>query len=103
MYLRATLLLSVLAISACATVETPQEVSAFIERRDLCDHFRGEIPDPEQVEAMRETLRQIDRYCTGTDAALASLRARYGSDSRVMEKLDRYDATVERKNARSRQ
>lgn len=103
MHIRAILILSVLVISACATAGTAREVSAFIERRDLCDHFRGEIPDPEQVEAMRETLGQIDRYCTGTDAALTSLKARYGNDSSVMEKLNRYEVTVERKDSRSRQ
>lgn len=102
MHIRVTLLLNALAISACAAVGTPREVSTFIERRDLCDHFRGEIPDPGQVEAMREALQQIDRYCTGTDAALTSLKTRYGNDSSVMEKLNQYEVTVERKGASSR-
>jgi len=110
MYFRAILLFSsVLAISssaaaacasgrACATVKTPREVSTFIERRGLCDHFRGEISDPNdpgQADAMRKTLQQIDRYCTGTDAALASLKKRYNNNSGVMKKLNRYEENIE--------
>lgn len=45
----------------------PAEVQRFIERRDSCDHFRGEIPDPEETQRMNEVLRQIDLSCTGTD------------------------------------
>jgi len=91
------LMLTAAALTACATQQTPKEVEDFVARRDLCDHFRGEIPDPEQVEQMRETLGQIDRYCTGTDAALAALKERYRGNPDVMEKLGGYEAHIERK------
>lgn len=91
-----SLMLAGLLVSACATPQTPKDVSDFVARRDQCDHFRGEIPDPEAAEQMRQTLRQIDKYCTGTDAALAALKERYRDDPTIMEKLDAYEPRIEK-------
>lgn len=91
-----SLMLAGLLVSACATQRTPKDVEAFVARRDLCDHFRGEIPDPEEAEQMRETLRQLDKYCTGTDAALAALKERYRDDPKIMEKLEGYESRIEK-------
>lgn len=90
-----SLMMTGLLLSACATPPAPGDVEAFVARRDVCDHLRGEIPDPEEVERMRETLREIDEYCTGTDAELAALKERYRGDADVMRKLDRYEPRIE--------
>lgn len=89
--------LAALIVSACATPHTPKDIEDFVVRRDMCDHFRGEIPDPDQVEQMRETLRQIDRFCTGTDAALAALKERYRDNPEAIRKLNSYEAHIERR------
>ena len=91
----ATLFLMVTTLSAWASDKTPQDVSTFIEHREICDHLRGEIPDPSQVEAMQETLRKIKAYCTGTDATLAKLKMRYKSNPGVMDKLNQYEKSIE--------
>ena len=85
----------VTAASACASDKTPQDVSSFIERREICDHLRGEIPDPDQAEAMRETLYQIRVYCTGTDAALTELKKRFRGNPGILDKLNRYEESIE--------
>ena len=75
----------------------PDEVAEFVEQRDTCDHFRGEVPDPPSNERSREIAEEVRRFCTGTDARLAELKRRYVSSSAVLKKLDGYEVTVERK------
>jgi hypothetical protein len=71
----------------------PAEVAAFVERRDQCDHFRGEESyDQQRAAELRSWLAQT---CKGTDAELARLRARYAGDHGVSEKLSAYEAKVE--------
>ena len=71
----------------------PAEVAAFRERRDECDHFRGEDPyDEERAAFLSEALT---RTCTGTDAELKALRARYAGDPRVVAALADYEDEAE--------
>jgi hypothetical protein len=71
----------------------PADVARFVERRDLCDHFRGEEPyDAERREFLEKRMRE---YCTGTDAQLAALRRKYKGKSEVVTKLSEYEAKVE--------
>lgn len=77
----------------------PPEVRDFIERREGCDHFRGEpVPEPandpkgerrSQIETALETL------CTGTDAELARLRVRYRNDAAVTAALADFEDEIE--------
>jgi hypothetical protein len=71
----------------------PADVAAFRERRDECDHFRGEDPyDEERAAFLSEAL---ERTCTGTDAELKALRARYAGDPRVFAMLAEYEDEAE--------
>ncbi|MCC6595169.1 MAG: hypothetical protein IT477_01520 [Rhodanobacteraceae bacterium] len=69
------------------------EVMRFIQRRDSCDHFRGE----EAYDAARREflLLRVREHCTGSDAELAALKARYKDQPAVMERLDRYESRIE--------
>lgn len=77
----------------------PREVRDFIERREVCDHFRGEpVPEPEDdPESVRR--KQIEtalkRFCTGTDAELARLRARYRNNAAVTAALADFEDEIE--------
>lgn len=71
----------------------PEDVALFRERRDLCDHFRGEEPYDEERRAFLEA--NLARYCTGTDAELAALKSRYRDDEAVMELLSGYEENIE--------
>lgn len=72
----------------------PNEVNKFIERRDLCDHFRGEIPG-DRSERATEVNRQLQRYCPGTDRELRDLRSRYRDQPEVVQKLSKYEDCIE--------
>src|ERR1051325_2345796 len=60
-----------LACSATAQTRFPAEVERFIERRDKCDHFRGEEPyDQDRRAFIHERLLE---FCVGTDKELAEI------------------------------
>ena len=69
------------------------DVVAFRQRRDECDHFRGEEPyDAKRAAFLRAALA---RTCKGTDAELAALRKRYAGNPAALRALAGYEPTVE--------
>jgi hypothetical protein len=73
--------------------QLPTDVASFIERRDACDHFRGEEPfDAKRAAELRIRLAET---CTGTDKKLSALRRKYARDPKVMHRLSRYEDSVE--------
>jgi hypothetical protein len=87
----------VLAVAACAHRSLPSEVERFVERRDTCDHFRGEVAEPGDIARMNEVNEMLAKYCSGTDAELAALRSRYYANGAVTEKLSVYETKIEAK------
>jgi hypothetical protein len=82
-----------LAWPAIAQPRFPDDVTRFIERRDACDHFRGEAPyDAARRKFLEE---QALRFCPGTDAQLAELKKKYRSDKAITTKLDEYEPDIE--------
>ncbi len=82
-----------LLLGLVSVVGLPADVAKFKERRDLCDHFRGEDPyDEERRKFLEDNLR---RYCTGTDRELASLRAKYNDNEAVLTVLSGYEVNIE--------
>lgn len=71
----------------------PADVAAFKERRDLCDHFRGE--DPYDDERRQFLHHNLEKYCTGTDREFASLKAKYAGHDTVQKALAEYEETIE--------
>lgn len=88
-------------LAACATSAPPSpkipvlDLPAFLERRAMCDHFRGEFPDPPDPERMREVLQQIDIQCTGIDEQLDALKLRYRDDPVVSRQLDQFETGLD--------
>jgi len=78
-----------------AAEKLPNDVRQFIAQRDACDHFRGELPDPEEAERMREVTGQIEKHCRGTDGLLRTLKKKYGNDANVKKRLNVYDEQIE--------
>jgi hypothetical protein len=87
------------ASAAGAAKPLPREVRTFIERREGCDHFRGEpVPEPEDDPegARRKQIESaLAKLCTGTDAELARLRARYRKDAAVTAALADFEDDIE--------
>lgn len=66
-------------------VALPQDVNAYIERRNQCEHFIGEEPYDED---RRKYLAQVIREtCTGSNRDLAALRSKYRDRPEVLEAL----------------
>lgn len=86
--------------AACASAQSanhhlPADVQTFVERREMCEHFRGEIPGPDDAVRMEAVESQIERYCASIDRELASLKAKYPNHAGVMEALDGYEGRIE--------
>lgn len=69
----------------------------FLERRETCDHLRGEIPDPDDAEGLQAAIAAINQHCQGTDEALRRMKARCASDPDAMAKLNTLAPRIERK------
>lgn len=96
------LALSVGAQTSCAQGLLPRDVMKFTETRDECEHFRGEVPDPSQTERMKEVVEAINKYCTGTDKQLSTLKSKYGDKPEIMTKLNAYEEQIEELSSRDR-
>ena len=83
---------------AHAQMKWPPDVAAFIERRDRCDHFRGE--DPFDEERRRFLQQQTLQLCVGTDQQLAALKKQYQDNAAIMGKLNQYEVSIEAASAR---
>jgi hypothetical protein len=78
-----------------ADVALPHDVETFVERREGCDHMRGETPEPAEKKRMREVNREIAKLCKGTDNALTRLKKKYARDQMVMQRLSEFEDSIE--------
>lgn len=83
-----------LACHAHETARLPNDVVKFMERRDACDHFRGEVANVDDTKRLQEIIRQANRLCRGTDKQLAKLRKKYAGDAAVIGGLKQYEDTI---------
>ena len=85
--------LALYAAGAQSAERLPVDVAKFMERRDGCDHFRGE--DPYDEERRKFLAKNMKALCTGTDRQLARLKSKYKGNASVMEKLNGYEPRIE--------
>lgn len=88
------LVLAGLALSAVAAAPVPADVQKFIDEREMCEHFLGEMPDPGQKKRARGVNKAIKESCTGTDKALAALKKKYAKNAAVMKQLEEQDPHI---------
>lgn len=84
-----------LVLPVAAELPLPSDVNKFIEKREGCDHIRGEIPEPSQKQRMREVNRENGKLCKGTDKALAQLKKKYAKNPQVLQRLDEFEPDIE--------
>ena len=98
--LAALLLCAFLLQDVVAADALPNDVLKYTERRDSCDHWRGEAGYDEERKA------EIDwaacQSCPGSDSGLARLKAKYKSNAAVMARLADYELRIEPLDARAR-
>ena len=87
------LLIAICPWLAYAQSALPPDVTRFAERRDLCDHFRGEEPyDAERRKFLETRVREL---CTGTDRKLLTLKSKYKASLHVLSRLNEYEPAIE--------
>ena len=92
----------------------PEDVLSFVENRDGCDHFRGEPTDFDEAYIKQDVIKgrqeqkeradfvnqNITELCTGTDAQLRALKARYAANPSLLKLLNSYEPKIERTKIR---
>jgi hypothetical protein len=92
------LIAALLAAQSCHALEGYSvNLDEFIQQREACDHFRGEMPEPGDGERMEEIKAEIRKFCTGTDAKLDLLRMKYALSPEIMARLAVFETRIERK------
>lgn len=76
-------------------LENDKEIANFIEKRDQCDHLRGEISGEPEIDNARNLNAELDKYCKGTDQELARLKSKYKNNTSILKKLETYDENIE--------
>ena len=82
-------------LCACAAEPATPDLATFLQHREICDHLRGEVPDPPDEARMRQIVLEQTAYCTGTDAQLASLKKRYRDDPAIAKQLAEFEPRIE--------
>lgn len=91
-----TALALLLAMQPLAAGGFPEDVTEFLDERELCVHFSQE-PWPEgssteEIERRTFIARQINRFCTGLNEIELNLRRKYRDQRAVIEELDKHKA-----------
>ena len=94
------MLCMLLTAQTLAAEDLPKDVSEFIERREVCEHFRQE-PWPEGISPQETERRvfiseQITHFCTGSDNSLQELKQNYRDNRAIVERLEKYETKIER-------
>ncbi len=87
------LLASVHQPASAQKTALPTDVQKFLERREGCDHWRGEEPYDDQRRA--EINKNACELCTGTDAQLSTLKRKYKRRSDVLMALQHLESKIE--------
>lgn len=73
----------------------PKDITLFLERRDLCQHFIDEFSGDPKIDNARNLNAELDKYCKGTDQELARLKSKYKDSTSILKKLEIYDEDIE--------
>jgi hypothetical protein len=82
-------------LTVLAENQLPRDVQKFVDRREGCDHMRGEMPDPGEKQRMKEVNREVEKLCKGTDRQLSQLKKKYASNAAVMQRLNEFEDGIE--------
>jgi hypothetical protein len=67
----------------------PRDVQRFVDRREGCDHLRGE------TDGVNAVGREIRKLCDGTDKELVQLKRKYAGNSTIMQILNQFEIGIE--------
>jgi hypothetical protein len=87
------LLLWVQATAIAGEVPIPVDVQSYLDRREACDHWRGEYGYDKERQA--DIDWSICQTCPGSDGALALLKKKYRSNGAVTARLNNLEEQIE--------
>lgn len=79
--------------SAQAADPLPDDVARYVERREACDHWRGE--DGYDAGRAAEILWAVCQSCPGSDDGLARLKKKYSANQAVQRRLADFEPNIE--------
>lgn len=79
------------AVEKVSVLAMPSDVVAFIEAREVCEHFMGEFVGDPAIDGPRGINQQIEAACVGLDERLAALKLKYFNDAATMAVLSGYE------------
>lgn len=88
-----SVLVAVSSTFVAAAQPLPADVRVFVDRREQCEHWRGEYSEDEA--RIAEINAKACAACLGTDAQLARLRKKYAADAGAKAALAKYEAKIE--------
>jgi hypothetical protein len=88
-----TILCASVSLGVLAADSLPRDVARYIERRDVCEHWRGE--DGYDKERQAQINFGQCQSCPGSDAGLAKLKAKYKNNPAVVSRLKNYEVRIE--------
>ncbi|MFZ6861627.1 hypothetical protein ACO0K7_03250 [Undibacterium sp. Ji67W] len=91
-FLSLLLIFSTQTLSAIPS-KLPDDVAAFLIKREACDHWRGE--EGYDAERQADIDWAICTTCPGTDAKLSFLKKKYRNNKVISEKLNQLWPVVE--------
>jgi len=77
------------AVPALCQDYLPRDVQRYVDRREGCDHMRGEI------DRMNAVSRELRRLCGRMDKELVQLKKKYAANSTIMQILNQFEASIE--------
>ena len=92
LFLRTCLVLSSFVPVLVWANELPDDVTKFMENRELCNHFRGEEPYDDERRAF--LYKSVMKICKGTDKELESLKEKYKEQSEIMSSLSIFEDKI---------
>ncbi|UVW28579.1 hypothetical protein [Massilia sp. H6] len=78
-----------------AQARLPADAANYVEQREACDYFRGEISDPPHKRRIQEIEREIRKLCNGTNKKLVKLKRKYAKNPAVMKRLNEFEENIE--------
>lgn len=88
-------LMLVILIAGCSANSLPSDILKFTERRESCDHLRGEMSGEPDQEGAKELEANLKKYCEGTDHELSRLRVKHIKNQAVIDSLSKYPTRIE--------
>ena len=68
--------------------ELPGDVQSFVEKYQLCEHFRGEHTGGSSPERDKQVNERVAEVCPEADKVLVQLRKKYRSNPRILTFLE---------------